>query len=163
MQSQGEASETTGAIIARLGLSRHPEGGWYRETWRAPAPAGARAGATAIWFLLDAGQRSHWHRVDAAEIWLWHAGHPLRLLTAPGDSGPVTQVRLGGDVLAGDVPQHVIAPHHWQAAGADIGWALVSCVVSPGFDFAAFELAAADWPPGQGDDAPWPDTPAQNV
>lgn len=140
--------DTPQAIIAKLGLAPHPEGGWYRETWRAPAPEGERASATAIWFLLEAGQRSHWHRVDAAEIWLWHAGHPLRLLTAPGDAGPVTEARLGGDVLAGEVPQHVIAAGDWQATEADGGWALVSCVVSPGFEFAGFVLADAGWAPG---------------
>jgi predicted cupin superfamily sugar epimerase len=136
------------AIIARLALAPHPEGGWYRETWRAAAPEGGRASATAIHFLLEAGQRSHWHRVDAAEIWLWHAGHPLRLMTAPGDAGPVMEVRLGGDVLAGEAPQHIILAHHWQAAQADQGWALVSCIVSPGFEFAGFGLAPPDWQPG---------------
>lgn len=136
------------ALIARLQLQPHPEGGWYRETWRAPAPTGERAGGTAIHFLLEAGQRSHWHRVDAAEIWLWHAGSALLLSTAPGDAGPVSTLRLGGDVLRGEAPQHVIAAHHWQAAEADRGWALVSCVVAPGFDFAGFTLAAPDWSPG---------------
>jgi len=82
----------------------HPEGGWYRETWRAEAPPGERAGATAILFLLEAGQCSHWHRVDAAELWLWHAGHPLRLLIAPVDDGPVTATTLGADILAGHMP-----------------------------------------------------------
>ncbi len=137
-----------GEIIARLDLAPHPEGGWYRETWRAPAAEGERASATAIWFLLDAGQRSHWHRVDAAEIWLWHAGAPLSLSTAPDDAGPVSIVRLGGDVLNGEVPQHVIPAGAWQAAEADAGWALVSCVVSPGFSFDGFELAAPGWMPG---------------
>ncbi|MET0361815.1 MAG: cupin domain-containing protein [Sphingobium sp.] len=136
------------AIIERLDLAPHPEGGWYRETWRAAAVNGERASGTAIWFLLEGGQRSHWHRVDAAEIWLWHAGSPLRLMTASGDSAPATTVRLGGDVLAGDVPQHVIAPGDWQAAEADAGWVLVSCVVSPGFDFAGFTLAPEGWAPG---------------
>jgi predicted cupin superfamily sugar epimerase len=83
----------TRQIIDRLALSPHPEGGWYRETWRANAAPGERATATAILFLLEAGQRSHWHRVDAAELWLWHAGHPLRLLTAPNDTGPVARTR----------------------------------------------------------------------
>lgn len=151
------APEPARAVIERLGLRPHPEGGWYRETWRAEAPAGQRASGTAIWFLLEAGQASHWHRVDATEIWLWHAGAPLRLRTAPSDAGPVRDVRLGGDVLAGAVPQHVIAPGHWQAALADEGWALVSCVVSPGFDFAGFTLAPPGWQPGDG---PCPDAPA---
>lgn len=136
------------ALIARLGLAPHPEGGWYRETWRAEAPPGERASATAILFLLEAGHRSHWHRVDAAELWLWHAGAPLRLLTAPDDRGPVRGILLGGAVLADQMPQHVIPAGHWQAAEADAGWALVSCIVSPGFDFAGFTLAPPGWTPG---------------
>ncbi|SEN73738.1 hypothetical protein SAMN05192583_3447 [Sphingomonas gellani] len=146
MGAEGETD--AGQLIAQLGLSAHPEGGWYRETWRADADAGVRAGATAILFLLEAGQRSHWHRVDAAEIWLWHAGHALSLSTAADGAGPVTSVTLGPDVLAGQTPQHVIAPHHWQAAEAVNGWALVSCVVSPGFEFDGFTLAAEGWAPG---------------
>jgi predicted cupin superfamily sugar epimerase len=138
------------ALIERLGLMPHPEGGWYRETWRAAAPDGQRADATAIHFLLEAGQRSHWHRVDATEIWLWHGGSPLRLLTAPGDTGPIEEHLLGGDPLAGNVPQHVIAPHHWQAAEAQAGWALVSCIVAPGFEFSGFVLAPEGWMPGGG-------------
>ncbi|MET0364356.1 MAG: cupin domain-containing protein [Sphingobium sp.] len=143
----GNRDEAAGAIIARLDLSPHPEGGWYRETWRAPAPDGERASGTAIWFLLEAGQRSHWHRVDAAEIWLWHAGHPLRL-SISRDGEEVRHVRLGGDVMGGETPQHVIAPGEWQAAEAGEGWTLVSCVVSPGFDFAGFTLAEPGWAPG---------------
>ncbi|MDO9489494.1 MAG: cupin domain-containing protein [Sphingomonadaceae bacterium] len=134
-------------LIAKLDLQPHPEGGWYRETWRAATAAGERASATAILFLLDAGERSHWHRVDAAELWLWHAGSPLRLETAPG-AGPVTAIRLGPDVLGDELPQFVIPPNRWQAATADRGWALVSCVVSPGFDFGGFTLAAPGWAPG---------------
>ena len=136
------------AIIERLTLAPHPEGGWYRETWRAEARPGERAGATAILFLLEAGQRSHWHRVDAAELWLWHTGAPLRLLTAPGDTGPVEEVRLGGNVLAGERPQLLVPPHHWQSTETTNGWALVSCVVAPAFDFAGFTLAASGWEPG---------------
>jgi len=140
----------TGAadLIARLSLSPHPEGGWYRETWRAPSAAGERASATAILFLLEAGGRSHWHRVDAAELWLWHAGAPLTLRIAAGDAGPIEPVRLGGDVAAGETPQALVPAHHWQAAEAEAGWALVSCVVSPGFAFDGFELAEAGWAPG---------------
>ncbi|MEH6790569.1 cupin domain-containing protein [Parasphingorhabdus sp.] len=135
-------------IIAELDLQPHPEGGWYRETWRAAAAEGERASATAIYFLLDAGQRSHWHRVDATEIWLWHAGSPLRLRTAASDAGEVAETRLGPDIAGGQAPQHRIPTGHWQAAEADRGWALVSCIVSPGFEFAGFELAAPDWKPG---------------
>jgi len=136
------------AIIDRLALQPHPEGGWYRETWRADAADDARASATAIYFLLEAGQRSHWHRVDAAELWLWHAGSPLALGTAPGDAGPVAEIRLGPDIIAGEAPQHLIQPGHWQATAAEEGWALVSCIVSPGFEFSGFELAAEGWAPG---------------
>lgn len=135
-------------LIAALNLAPHPEGGWYRETWRAAAAPGDRAAATAILFLLEDGQRSHWHRVDATELWLFHAGSALDLATAPADAGPVTTVRLGSEVLAGDVPQFRIEPHAWQAAHAARGWALVSCVVSPGFDFAGFTLAPPGWHPG---------------
>jgi predicted cupin superfamily sugar epimerase len=136
------------ALIEALGLARHPEGGWYRETWRAAAPDGGRGAATAIHFLLEGGQSSHWHRVDATELWLFHAGSPLLLETAADDAGPVQAARLGPDVLAGEVPQRVIPPGHWQAATADRGWALVSCVVAPAFDFAGFTLAPPGWAPG---------------
>jgi predicted cupin superfamily sugar epimerase len=135
-------------LIDELGLEPHPEGGWYRETWRAEAPAGGRAPATAILFLLEQGQRSHWHKVDAAELWLFHAGRALILSTAPADSGPVQAVRLGGDVLAGERPQRLVAAGQWQSAEADCGWALVSCIVSPGFEFAGFTLAPPGWAPG---------------
>lgn len=136
------------ALIEALGLAPHPEGGWYRETWRAEAPAGQRGAATAIHFLLEAGQRSHWHRVDATELWLFHAGSALRLDLAERDSGPARSVRLGPDVLTGESPQVRIPPRHWQAATADRGWTLVSCIVSPAFDFAGFELAPPGWAPG---------------
>jgi predicted cupin superfamily sugar epimerase len=137
------------ALIESLALQPHPEGGWYRETWRAEAAAGERASATAILFLLEAGRKSHWHKVDASEIWLFHAGSPLRLRTAVADAGPVQEVRLGADVLAGELPQVRIAPNEWQAAEADRGWALVSCIVTPGFEFEGFTLAPPDWAPGR--------------
>jgi predicted cupin superfamily sugar epimerase len=140
------------AIIESLDLQPHPEGGWYRETWRAPSADGERAAATAIHFLLERGQRSHWHKVDAAEIWLWHAGDPLRLSLADDDAGPVRTVLLGPDVLAGHEPQCVIAPGEWQAAepapvGRE-GYTLVSCIVTPAFEFAGFTLAPDGWEPG---------------
>ena len=140
------------ALIEALRLVPHPEGGWYRETWRAAAPDGERAGATAILFLLEAHQRSHWHRVDAAEIWLWHAGDPLLLSLAAGDEGPVREVRLGPNVLDGDLAQYVVAPDEWQAAAplpGPAGYTLVSCVVSPAFEFAGFTLAPEGWQPGR--------------
>ena len=135
-------------IIERLGLAAHPEGGWYRETWRAPAEGQARSPGTGILFLLEAGQRSHWHRVDADELWLWHAGSPLDLLIE-GSEGAIERVLLGGDVLAGQAPQARVPAGRWQATEAPHGWGLVSCVVVPGFDFSGFELAAPGWaPPG---------------
>lgn len=136
------------AIIARLQLAPHPEGGWYRQTWRAEAADGERPAATAIHFLLEAHQRSHWHRVDAAELWFWHAGAPVALSIAPEDAGPVTRTMLGARVLEGEAAQVLVPTGHWQAAEPLGGWALVSCVVSPGFHFAGFELAAAGWSPG---------------
>ncbi|MBK6466776.1 MAG: cupin domain-containing protein [Rhodobacter sp.] len=129
------------AIIARLGLQAHPEGGWYRETWRGPEVAG-RATGTAILFLLARGERSHWHRVDADEIWLWHAGAPLVL--SMGQTAAATH-RLGPDVLAGDRPQIVVPAGWWQAAVTTGDWTLVSCTVSPGFRFDGFQLAPAGW------------------
>lgn len=140
--------EHAASIIAALGLARHPEGGWYRETWRAEAASGERAAGTAILFLLEAGQRSHWHRVDAAELWLWHAGHPLDLWIADEDSPRRQHIRLGGDVLAGYSPQGLVPANRWQAAEATQGWALVSCTVTPGFEFDGFELAPPGWSPG---------------
>lgn len=136
------------AIIDKLGLAPHPEGGWFRETWRAPAAPGARAGGTAILFLLKQGERSHWHRVDAAELWLWHAGHPLDLLIANEKADDFGTIQLGGDVLAGYSPQGLVPANRWQAAEASHGWALVSCTVTPAFEFAGFELAPPDWRPG---------------
>ena len=146
-------AEGASRLIEHLGLSPHPEGGWFRETWRAEAPEGDRAGGTAIHFLLEAGQRSQWHKVDAAEIWLWHAGDPLLLQLAADSAEPAREVRLGPDVLAGEQVQHVVAPGEWQAAacvpGGGAGYTLVSCIVVPGFDFAGFNLAPEGWTPGQ--------------
>jgi predicted cupin superfamily sugar epimerase len=138
---------TSQAIIEALNLEPHPEGGWYRETWRAHAAADARAGGTAIHFLLEEQQRSHWHRVDADELWLWHAGSPLHLLVEQ-ESGDVATILLGGDVTRGYSPQCLVPANRWQSTEARSGWALVSCVVVPGFDFAGFELAAPAWSPG---------------
>ncbi|MCC5973915.1 MAG: cupin domain-containing protein [Rubellimicrobium sp.] len=128
-------------IIARLDLRPHPEGGWYRQTWVGPEVDG-RATGTAILFLLKAGERSHWHRVDADEIWLWHAGAPLILSMG---EGVARDHRLGPDVLGGEAPQIVVPAGWWQAAASTAGWTLVSCTVSPGFRFEGFELAAPDF------------------
>ncbi|WP_374576267.1 cupin domain-containing protein [Phenylobacterium sp.] len=136
-------------IIERLQLQAHPEGGWYRETWRAAAALGERAAGTSILFLLEAGQASHWHRVDAAELWLFQAGAPLTLRTAGGERGEagIVETRLGADPLAGHAPQHVVQPGEWQAAEAHGTWSLVACVVVPGFEFSGFELAPPGWAP----------------
>ncbi len=128
-------------IIALLGLQPHPEGGWYRQTWQGPIVDG-RASGTAIYFLLKAAERSHWHRVDADEIWLFHAGSPLRLSVAQTDLGPAQQITLGPDVLDNQHPQAIVPKGFWQAAESMGAYTLVSCTVSPGFEFGGFELAA---------------------
>ena len=136
---------TAEAIIAKLGLQPHPEGGWYRQTWVGPM-VGGRASGTAILFLLKAGERSHWHRVDADEIWLWHAGAPL-VLSMGVDRA--VEHRLGPDVLGGEVVQAVVPAGWWQAARSTGEWTLVSCTVSPGFRFEGFELAPPGWELGE--------------
>jgi predicted cupin superfamily sugar epimerase len=140
-----EAGVTAEAIIAKLGLQPHPEGGWYRQTWVGPM-VGGRASGTAILFLLKAGERSHWHRVDADEIWLWHAGAPL-VLSMGVDRA--VEHRLGPDVLGGEVVQAVVPAGWWQAARSTGEWTLVSCTVSPGFRFEGFELAPPGWELGE--------------
>jgi predicted cupin superfamily sugar epimerase len=133
-------------IIAQLGLKPHPEGGHYRETYRDPrCDASGRAFSTAIYFLLARGERSHWHRIGAAEVWHYYAGSALTLEIAE-DSGK-RSVRLGRDLAAGEVPQAVVPAHAWQAAESTGDWTLVGCTVAPGFDFATFELAPKDRTP----------------
>lgn len=135
-------------IIARLGLEPHPEGGHYRETWRAPAQPGERPPGTAIYYLLRDGKPSHWHRIDATEIWHWYAGAPLHL-DISADGSDHTTCMLGNDLDAGHHPQVIIPPHHWQSARTTSDWTLVGCTVSPGFEFSTFQLAPAGWWPGQ--------------
>ena len=133
-------------IIARLDLKPHPEGGHYRETFRDVRPGEAgRAHSTAIYFLLARGERSHWHRIDATELWHYYAGHALTLQVADGDGRRI--VRLGPHLAAGEVPQAIVPAHAWQAAESSGDWTLVGCTVAPGFDFAAFELAPKGWVP----------------
>ncbi|OAN53777.1 cupin domain-containing protein [Magnetospirillum moscoviense] len=134
-------SDQADAIIARLGLRPHPEGGHYAETFRDVGTNSGRGACTVIHFLLKAGERSHWHRVDAAEIWAWHAGGPLKLRIDG------TELILGGDVLAGQVPHAVVPAHSWQAAEPLGEWAQVSCVVAPAFSFDGFEMAPPGWEP----------------
>lgn len=139
------------ALIEQLQLSAHPEGGWYRETWRGEPAASGRASGTAIVFLLKAGESSHWHRVDADEMWIWQGGDKIELGICDSDAGPERWLRLGGDPLGGDALQGLVPRDTWQAArplGGPHGYALVSCIVVPGFEFAGFKLAPPGWAPG---------------
>jgi uncharacterized protein len=133
-------------IIARLDLKPHPEGGHYRETFRdADRSNDGRSASTAIYFLLARGEHSHWHRIDAVEIWHYYAGSPLALQIHGGDV--MQSIRLGPDLAAGEVPQAIVPAHAWQSAQSTGDWTLVGCTVAPGFDFAAFELAPSGWEP----------------
>jgi len=133
---------TAAEIIALLDLAPHPEGGWYRQTFRDTVGPEARGASTAIYFLLEAGQESRWHRVDAAEVWHYYAGAPL-LLTIGGD-----EHRLGSDLAAGERPQAIAPVGDWQKARSLGDWTLVGCTVAPGYDFAGFEMAPEGWSPG---------------
>ncbi|MGF1501289.1 MAG: cupin domain-containing protein [Paracoccaceae bacterium] len=133
-------------LIRTLDLARHPEGGWYRETWRADAPAGTRPAGTAIYYLLEAGDFSHWHRVDAAEIWHWYAGAPLVLSLSP-DGHDAEAHHLGPEIAAGQRPQRIVPAGWWQTATSLGAFTLVGCTVSPGFSFDGFEMAPPDWRP----------------
>ena len=133
-------------IIARLDLKPHPEGGHYRETFRDPAvDTSRRSRSTAIYFLLARGQRSHWHRIDAVEVWHYYAGDGLTLQIADDDG--TRSMILGPNIAAGEAPQAIVPAHAWQAAESVGDWTLVGCTVAPGFDFATFELAPKDWAP----------------
>ena len=134
-------------VIATLGMQPHPEGGHYVETWRGPDGADGRATATAIYFLLCAGERSHWHRVDASETWLHHAGAPLALRVTEAAGGPILEHLLGSDLAAGERPQAIVPVGAWQSAESNGDWTLVSCIVAPGFEFDGFELAPPGWSP----------------
>jgi uncharacterized protein len=146
-------------VIRLLDLKPHPEGGHFRETFRDrplpyPIPHAAEGGvgasravSTAIYFLLARGERSHWHRIDAVEIWHWHAGAPLALEIAAA-SGGRQRLIFGNDLAAGQRPQGIVPAHAWQAAQSLGDWTLVGCTVAPGFEFAAFEVAPPDWQPG---------------
>lgn len=135
------------AIIAALGLQRHPEGGWYREIHRSDAAPGERAAVTSIYYLLKASERSHWHRVDAEEIWHFHAGAALEL-SISADGTQSATFRLGMNLAQGERPQMVVPKGHWQSAQSSGDFTLVGCAVAPGFDFAGFELAPPGWRPG---------------
>lgn len=131
---------TADEIASLLQLQPHPEGGRYRQTW-VEEPASGRPAGTCIYFLLDAGEVSHWHRVDATEIWHFYSGAPLILSLSEHDEGPATEQVLGPDLAAGQRPQVIVPKGHWQSARATTGWTLVGCTVSPGFRFDGFTLA----------------------
>jgi uncharacterized protein len=148
-------------VIRLLDLQPHPEGGHFRETFRDAPPAnppllaregtegtGRRAASTAIYFLLARGERSRWHRIDAAEVWHWYAGAALKLEIADA-GGRVKYIALGNDLPAGERPQAIVPAHAWQAAETLGDWTLVGCTVAPGFEFAKFELAPDGWEPGR--------------
>jgi predicted cupin superfamily sugar epimerase len=139
---------TPDEIIDQLKLIPHPEGGHYVETWRGEAldRNDSRACATAIHYLLRAGERSAWHRVDACELWLFHAGGPLSL-DIKTEGCPVERVTLGPDLVGGERPQQLVPAGAWQTAVPMGSWTLVSCVVVPGFSFDGFEMAPEGWSP----------------
>jgi predicted cupin superfamily sugar epimerase len=143
------ATLTATQIIETLSMQPHPEGGHFVETFRDSnqTDGNARSPCTAIYYLLQAGEVSAWHRVtDASEIWHWYAGGPLTLRTSP-DGEQAGEIRLGPDIPAGERPQAVVEAGHWQSAEPLGAWTLVGCTVAPGFEFASFEMAPADWQP----------------
>ena len=134
-------------IVETLGMTRHPEGGWFKETYRDPDTVNGRAVSTAIYYLLEKGDRSAWHRIDATEVWHFYAGAPLELSLSP--DGKQTEILiLGPDIVGGMVLQIVVPKGHWQAAEPTGDFTLVGCTVAPGFQFEGFELAAPGWQPG---------------
>ncbi|MEH6403546.1 MAG: cupin domain-containing protein [Sneathiella sp.] len=139
---------TADEIIEKLSLKPHPEGGYYVETYRDEEnrEEGQRANSTAIYYLLKAGDFSHWHRVDATEIWHFYAGSPLEL-SISNENDLAEKVTLGPDILSGARPQAVVKPGEWQSARSLGDWTLVGCTVAPGFDFAGFEMAQKNWNP----------------
>lgn len=133
-------------IVRLLDLKPHPEGGHYRETFRDRRLIEGRAASTAIYFLLAAGEYSHWHRIDAVETWHYYAGAPLELQIA--QDGRRTIVKLGGNLASGEQPQAIVPVRAWQAAKSLGDWTLAGCTVAPGFEFSGFELAPEGWSPG---------------
>lgn len=128
-------------------MQPHPEGGHFVETWRHAPGNGGRGAGTAIYYLLRAGERAHWHRVDADEIWHWYAGATLELATSP-DGRRIEAAILGNDLPAGERPQVQVPAGVWQSAASAGAWTLVGCTVSPAFEFSGFEMAPPGWSPG---------------
>ena len=136
-------------LIKTLGMTPHPEGGWHLDTWQPEWTGGTRPGISAIYYLLEEGQSSHWHRIDCDETWYFHAGAPLLCQTAASEGDTPRDHWLGLDVVAGQRPSHYIPRGVWQASFAVKGWTLVSCVVSPAFTFDGWEMAPEGWAPGR--------------
>ncbi len=147
MGERSAPTMTAEEVVALLGMQPHPEGGHFVETFRDGHGGAGRAHSTGIYFLLRAGEFSHWHKVDASEMWHWYAGAPLALHVSE-DGRTATTRRLGNDLAAGERPQAVVPPHAWQAAESLGAWTLVGCTVAPGFEFAGFEMAPRGWRPG---------------
>lgn len=140
---------TAEEIRHRLGLMPHPEGGYYRETFRdRRVDQTGRAASTAIYFLLEAGQVSRWHRVDAVEVWHFYAGASLELSVSPTQADTPIARTLGANLAVGEAPQIVVPAGHWQQARSLGRWTLVGCTVAPGFTFDGFEIAAPTFAPG---------------
>ena len=144
--SMAVSPATAAEIIQRLRLAPHPEGGHFRETFRDEPVEGDRSASTAIYYLLRRDEVSHWHHVDAVEVWHWYAGAPLELSMAVGDS-PIRTVILGMDLTAGQEPQAVVPAFYWQSARSAGDWTLVGCTVAPGFEYSGFEIAPSGWTP----------------
>jgi len=134
-------------VIRLLALAPHPEGGHYRQTFRDTTTVAGRPVSTAIYFLLARGERSHWHRIDAVEVWHWYAGAPLKLEIAH-ERGRIDTFVLGNDVAGGEQPQIAVPVGAWQSADTRGDWTLCGCTVAPGFQFSGFELAPPGWTPG---------------
>jgi predicted cupin superfamily sugar epimerase len=141
-----EAAMNADETISKLQLIPHPEGGHFRETFRDSATSSGRSASTAILYLLKAGERSHWHRVDATEVWHWHAGAPLELALSADGSESQTLI-LGPLIAEGQSPQIIVPATCWQAARSLGDYSLVGCTVAPGFEFTGFEIAPAGWMP----------------
>ncbi len=143
----GAPAGSADGLIQRLGLEPHPEGGWYRETWRHVASDGGRGAGTAIYFLLRAGETSAWHQVDAAEIWHFYLGAALELAVVE-DGVPRVEL-LGAEFDSGERPQRVVPAGAWQRACSRGAFTLAGCTVSPAFEFSGFELAPDGFDPAR--------------
>ena len=137
---------TAAQVVETLGLESHPEGGYFKEIYRDAPTDGSRGAATSIYYLLAADQFSHWHRVDAVEMWHYYAGAPLAL-TISANGHDAEGYHLGLDLSANQRPFAVVPANAWQTAVSLGQWTLVGCSVAPAFEFKGFEMAPPDWKP----------------